>query len=67
MTHSFKDANQVRLSLKMILSEYAWFEGSSVGIEKDSYYVVVNVSQPHTKLLHKIIPKHKNGVTIKVV
>lgn len=62
---TFKEANQVRLSLKMKLSQYAWYNSSHVTSDSDGYSVVVEVSQIDNNV-RKIISPVIDGVDIKV-
>lgn len=62
--NSFALANQARLSLKMILADYAWYGGSSVEAEKTDYVVVVYVDQLDNER-RKIIPAVHGGVSVK--
>lgn len=61
---SFKEANQVRLSLKMRLSNYSWYKYSSVMPNKDSYHVIVTVSNINNEI-RKVIPPVINGISVK--
>jgi hypothetical protein len=61
---TFSDANQVRLMLKMKLSQYAWYSSSMVIPELDGYSVVVTVTKLDNHV-RKIISPVINGVSIK--
>jgi hypothetical protein len=62
---SFNEANQARLSLKMMLHYYGWYNGSHVEAERDDYIVVVSVSRMDNSI-RKIIPIVHQAVGIKV-
>lgn len=62
---SFKEANQVRVALKMKLSNYAWYSGSGVLSTEDGYCVSVTVKHIDNTV-RKVVPPVINGVTIKV-
>lgn len=62
---TFNEANQARLSLKMILSNYSWFSYSNVEAENDDYIIVIGVSWTDNSI-RKIIPIVHNGVGVKV-
>lgn len=61
---TFRDANQVRLSLKMKLSQYCWYNGCAVLPELDGYIVVVSVKEIDNKV-RKVIAPVVNGVSVK--
>lgn len=61
---TFKEANQVRLSLKMKLSEYAWYTSSAVFNDTDGFAVVIHVKQLDNKV-RKLIPPVVNGISVK--
>ncbi len=61
---SFKEANQARTSLKMIFSQYSWYEGSSVVPDNGDYCIVVNVSRMDNSV-RKVIPIVHQGVSVK--
>ena len=61
---TFSDANQARLSLKMKLSLYAWYNSSTVVSVDDGFGVVVGVKQMNNSI-RKLIPPVINGVSIK--
>ena len=62
---TFKEANQVRLALKMKLSQNSWYNSSSVLFVDDGYYISVIVKQIDNKV-RKTIPPVIDGVSIKV-
>lgn len=61
----FKEANQVRLALKMKLSHYAWYNSSVIIMTKDGYCVVIGTKHIDNKI-RKIIPQVIDGVSVKV-
>lgn len=62
---SFKEANQARTSLKMIFSQYSWYEGSTVVPDNGDYCIVVNVSRMDNSV-RKVIPIVHQGVSVRV-
>jgi len=63
---TFFEANQVKLILKMKLSNYSWYEGASVIFEKDKFYVLVSVSKI-TKEVKKTTPSKINDVIVRLI
>ena len=62
---SFSEANQIRLSMKMKLSNYAWFDSSGVFPEEDGFGVLIVVSELNNNI-RKLIPPVVDGISIKV-
>jgi len=62
---SFKEANQVRIALKMKLSNFAWYTASGVFNLEDGFGVVVTVKQIDN-VVRKNVPPVIDGVSIKV-
>lgn len=62
---TFKEANQVRVALKMKLCNHAWYSSSTVLSVDDGYCVVVTVKEV-TNAVRKAVPPVIDGVTIKV-
>ena len=60
----FKEANQIRLQLKMKLSNYSWYSSSRLAAESDGYSIVVAVRRLDDHV-RKIIPQVLEGVSIK--
>ncbi len=60
----FKEANQVRLQLKMKLSNYSWYSSSRLATEADGYSIVIAVRKLDDQV-RKIIPQVLDGVSIK--
>jgi hypothetical protein len=61
---TFKEANQVRLALKMKLSQYSWYISSVVIIDDDGYGVLVLVKHVDNNVRKTISPVI-DGVGIK--
>lgn len=62
---TFRDANQVRLRLKMKLSQYAWYNSVLVIPDSDGYLVRVNVTRIDNQV-RKLIPPVVEGVSVKI-
>lgn len=62
---SFNDAAQARLSLKMLLSNYWWYEGSVVISDGDSYSVII-YSQIIDNDIKKLVPTVHKDVSVKL-
>ena len=62
---TFSVANQVRLMLKMKLSQYAWYSSSLVIPESDGWSVIVSVKHLDNNV-RKLVSPVINGVSIKV-
>lgn len=62
---TFNEANQAKLSLKMILHFYAWFNSIVVIMEDTGYSVMVFVDKVDDKI-RKIIPAFHKGVDIQI-
>jgi hypothetical protein len=62
---SFNEANRVKNSLKMALSNYSWYNGISVEVDRGSYIVVVNVAKTYFSSI-SLIPPFKDGIDIQV-
>lgn len=62
---TFKEAHQVRVSLKMKLSQHCWYANSTVVSNEGDYSVVVVVKKLDNKV-RKIIPPVIDGISIKV-
>lgn len=60
----FKEANQVRLQLKMKLSDYSWYSSSRLIAESDGYSVVIAVLRLDDRV-RKVIPQVLDGVSIR--
>lgn len=62
---TFFEATQVKLILKMKLSNYSWYEGASVIFEKDKFLVLISVSRINKKV-KKTVPNQVNNVIVKL-
>ncbi len=62
---TFREADQVRLALKMKLHFHAWYKSSTVVPDNDGYSVIVGVKHLDNQV-RKIISPVLNGVAIKV-
>jgi hypothetical protein len=60
---TFREANQIRVGLKMKLSNYYWYNSSCVLFDKDDYYIVVHVKRLDNQI-RKIIPPVSEGISI---
>jgi hypothetical protein len=61
---TFNEANQVRLSLKMKLSFYAWYSSSRVCHTNDGFGVIIGAKFVDNNV-RKLVAPVVNGVTIK--
>ncbi len=61
---TFNEANQVRLSLKMKLSKFAWYKASYVATSDDGFTIVVNVSHLDNKVRKAIAPV-VDGISVR--
>lgn len=62
---NFTEANQARLSLKMMLSNYSWYNGSIISTENNDFIIIVHVSRLDNNV-RKVVPIVHNGVSVKV-
>lgn len=62
---TFVEANQAKLSLKMTLSNYAWYNGMSIAPDNDDWCIVVSITQMDNSV-RKVIPIVHKGITVKV-
>ena len=63
--HTYNEANQVRLILKMKLHSYSWYSSSEVRPHKEGYSVAILVSEINKKV-KRYVPKHINNVPISL-
>lgn len=63
--NDFGLANQARLSIKMSLSRYYWFEGTAIVADGDGWSVVVYSKQIDNEV-KKIVPNVHMGVSVKI-
>ena len=61
---TFKEANQVRLGLKMKLSNFNWYVSSAVISNNEDYYVLIIANQIDNNV-RKIVAPVIDGVDIK--
>lgn len=61
---SFKEANQVRLALKMKLSQFAWYSASGVLTDDADYLIVITVRKLDNQV-RKMVPPVIDGVSIR--
>lgn len=61
---TFSEANQVRLMLKMKLSQYAWYSSSMVHTIDDGFGVTIGVKRVDNQI-RKLIPPVVNSVAVK--
>jgi len=61
---TFSEANQVRLALKMKLSQYSWYSSSGVFVINEGFGIVVHVRHIDNAI-RKIISPVVNGISIK--
>lgn len=62
---SFSEANQARLSLKMMLIFHAWYQSSSVASDDGDFIILVHVSHMDNTI-RRTIPIVHRGVNVKV-
>lgn len=62
---TFMEANKIRTSLKMKLSNYHWYESSRVRPCSDGYLISIAVKDINDSI-KKIIPPLVDGVEIKL-
>jgi hypothetical protein len=61
---TFKEANQVRLALKMKLVQHFWYSSSAVISTEDGYSVLVVVKHIDNKV-RKLVPPVVDDVSVK--
>ncbi len=61
---TFSEANQVRLVLKMKLSQHSWYSSSTVISIDDGFGVLIGVSRIDNQI-RKLISPVIDGVTVK--
>ena len=62
---NFSEANQVRLGLKMKLSNFAWYNSSHIEAIDDGFSIIVSLKHLDNKI-RKIIPPVIDGTSIKI-
>lgn len=63
---TFKEANQIRVKLKMKLSDYCWYSSSSVLTTSDDCYIAVFVKKIDDNVKNTI-PKYVKDVAVKII
>lgn len=63
---SFHEANQARLSLKMKLCHYYWYQSIDVLPYEDKYYLGVNVKKGSLNIKN-MVPSFVRGICVKIV
>jgi hypothetical protein len=61
---TFKEANQARLAIKMKLSNYSWYNSSSIVADNADYCVSVSVKKLDNQV-RKLIPPVYDGIVVK--
>ncbi len=61
---TFKEANQVHVALKMKLSQYYWYNSSSVTFNEDDYTISVFVKYLDNNV-KKVVAPVIGGVSVK--
>ena len=61
---TFKEANQVRIGLKIKLSQYSWYSSSAVVAADDGYSIAVYVNRLDNNV-RKVVTPVIDGVSIK--
>lgn len=61
---TFIEANQIRLSLKMKLSNFSWYSSSGVFLGENDYFVVITVKKLDNHV-RKVIPPVVDGIAVK--
>lgn len=62
---TFLEANLARTTLKMKLSNYSWYNWSTVIVTSDGFSILINVKRINNSI-RKIIPPIITGVITKV-
>jgi len=62
---TFKEANQVRLALKMKLSQYSWYLSSVIVSSQDGYNVIISAKYVDN-IIRKLVSPVVDGVSVKV-
>jgi hypothetical protein len=63
---TFKEANQIRVKLKMKLSDYSWYSSSSVLTTADDCYIAVFVKRVDD-MVKNTIPKYVKDIPVKII
>ncbi len=62
---SFKEAEVSRISLKIPLSNYAWYKNSVIQNDNDGFCVVIHLNYIDNNV-RKIVPRVHQGVLVKL-
>lgn len=62
---TFSEANRVRLSLKMKLSQYWWYGSSTIISEQGDYTISVSVKKIDNQV-RKSVPQVFEGVSVRM-
>ncbi len=62
---TFSEVNQAKLSLKMNLSNYCWYNSIAIMPDADDWCLLVNVDRMDNNI-RKVIPIVHKGVSVKV-
>lgn len=62
---TFFEANQARLSIKMKLSNYSWYNWSVVVAEQDGYSILLNLKKIDNSV-RKLVAPVVHGVSVKM-
>jgi hypothetical protein len=61
---TFSEANQVRLALKMKLSQYSWYSSSRIFPVDDGFGIIVGVRHLDNSI-RKLVAPVIDGITVK--
>ena len=61
---SFYETNQIRLKLKMALSQYAWYKASHIVSSDDGFVIVISITHLDNNV-RKLISPVFNNVSVK--
>ena len=62
---TYSEANQAKLSLKMVLSNYAWYNNIGVVPDGDDWSILVSITNLDNSI-RKIVPIVHKGFNVKV-
>jgi len=62
---TFKEANQIRIQLKMKLASYSWYVSSGVFTSAEDYYIGVFVKKIDNNV-RKIISPTINDISVRI-
>lgn len=61
---SFSEVNKTRISLKMKLSQYWWYNSSSVAMGPEGFSILILVKKLDNQV-RKLIPPVINGISVR--